>query len=315
MIKNVALFLSVLCTHLMAVDVDIVSSFNVDHLDPKCLDIKRIFNVRYVCPSDYFVKISPFDSNLRKIIVFDPFFNREVIPKLPKNKLVLFVWEPGKLQSEIYDMYSKVYTWDDSLVDGKKFFRFNYPSLMPMRRDIPAFEDKKLCTMVAGNWTKDRLEVLKFFDKKKKGDLEFYGRCPEGFKFFSMYKGPIPGFHSGDEKLSVLKNYKFCICFENTSGLQGYITEKIFCCFAAGSIPIYLGAANITQYIPKSCFIDFRDFQSKEELYQYIKNMPKDVYQKHIDEIKRYLKSSQAQLFSPEFFNSVLYDAITSNGS
>ena len=34
------------------------------------------------------------------------------------------------------------------------------------------------------------------------------------------------------EKIAVLKKYKFCICFENTTHLNGYITEKIQNCFA-----------------------------------------------------------------------------------
>ena len=74
------------------------------------------------------------------------------------------------------------------------------------------------------------------------------------------------------DKELVLKDYKFAICFENTA-MTGYITEKIIDCFICGVIPIYLGAPNITEVIPKKAFIDFRDFTTLEELNEYIKNI------------------------------------------
>ena len=60
----------------------------------------------------------------------------------------------------------------------------------------------------------------------------------------------------------------------------GYITEKIFGAFAAGCVPsIYYGAPNIETYIPKDCFINYLDFQTPEELYNFMVNMPEDVYE------------------------------------
>ena len=47
------------------------------------------------------------------------------------------------------------------------------------------------------------------------------------------------------------------------------VSEKIFDCFAAGNVPIYWGASNVTDYIPEDCFIDMRSFSSFEELYQF----------------------------------------------
>lgn len=111
-------------------------------------------------------------------------------------------------------------------------------------------------------------------------------------------------------KISIVKNYRFCICFENTKGLNGYITEKIFGCFTAGSIPIYWGANNIERFIPKECFIDYRDFQTKEDLYQFIKTMPKEVYQNYIENIRTFLGSEEARVFTPQHFGKIFYEAI-----
>lgn len=223
------------------------------------------------------------------------------------TKLVYFLWEPWEPDLSYYSHYSRVYTWNDDLVDNSKFFKIHYPSLMPMEANLPAFEDKKFCTMVAGNWTQPRVRIVEFFEDKPDGDFEFYGR----YQFNSRnYKGAIPGFHSGKDKLEILKRYRFCICFENSTHLWGYITEKIFCCFAAGCVPVYWGAPNVEDYIPKSCYVDYRDFPDTEALYQYLKEMPKDIYESYLEAIRDFLDSPQAQVFSPAHFNQVLLDSL-----
>ena len=68
-----------------------------------------------------------------------------------------------------------------------------------------------------------------------------------------------------DRKIDVLKKYRFCICYENIKDVSGYVTEKIFDAFWAGCIPVYLGADNISDHVPKNCFISRRDFGSDEE--------------------------------------------------
>jgi len=309
--KTVLLICVFLVFSIYGLEVDIVSSFNIEELPSKLLNMKQQFQINRTCPVDYLTK-SVDNSNLKKIIVFDPTFGGggNIMPTLPKEKLVLFVWEPSILTSDLYDAYAQVYTWDDTLVDNVKFFRFNYPYLMPYRENPLPFAERKLCTMVVGNWTSQRLNVLKFFETNHPQELECYGRFPPELGNVSMLKGHILGLHSGEEKISTLQNYRFCICFENTIGLQGYITEKIFSCFAAGCIPIYWGPENIEHYIPKSCFIDYRDFSTNAELYEFISTIPQEIYQRFIEEIKQYLLSEQAQQFSPQAFDDLIYKSI-----
>ncbi|MCL1721757.1 glycosyltransferase family 10, partial [Vibrio parahaemolyticus] len=56
------------------------------------------------------------------------------------------------------------------------------------------------------------------------------------FYRYKSYKGSV------ESKTHTLKNYKFCICFENAQMIEGYITEKIFDCFFSATVPIYWGA-------------------------------------------------------------------------
>ncbi len=248
------------------------------------------------------------DADLRKIIFFDYCLDPQIYA-LPSSKMVLFKWEAIKIASYLYDPYALVYTIDDDLVDGQKFFKFYYPALLPMLDDRPSFQDKKLCTMIVSNWTAERIAIVDFFEMKPAGEFEFYGHPTEKIIASKLYNGPIPGYYSGTEKLARLKNYRFCLCFENTHTTKGYITEKIFGCFAAGCVPIYWGPENIEMYIPKNCFIDYRDFQSNEELYQYIKALPQSTYDDYIENIRLFLQSEAAQVFSPEYFDKILYQA------
>lgn len=233
---------------------------------------------------------------------------------VPKEQLLLFMWEPPIVLPKMYEKklhscFGKIYTWDDTLVDGKKYFKFHYPVLKPMQGTHLPFEEKKLCTMVVGYHKNDhpgelyskREEYIRFFEEKNAGDFAFFGRGWE--KNFSTYGGPI------EDKIEVLQHYRFSICIENMQK-EGYITEKIFDCFAACNVPVYLGAPNIESYIPQNCFIDLRDFSSKESLYQFLKEMPKETYDQYVNNIKIFLKSKRAQQFSQTKFNQIFLDAL-----
>lgn len=243
-----------------------------------------------------------------KVFVWNTVIDRNSpLFKLSKDRLVYFLWEPWASDFSYYSLFSRIYTWNDDLIDGVKYFKFYYPYLMQMQTPLPLFKNKKFCTLVASHWTPQRTQIIDFFDTKPKGELEYYGwtsYTPQN------YCGPIPGDHSGNEKISVLKNYRFCICFENSVHLKGYITEKIFACFAAGCVPVYWGATNIEKYIPKNCYVDYRKFGSNEELYQYLKNMPRREYETYLINIRAFLNSDQAYIFSPEYFDKVLIEAI-----
>lgn len=230
------------------------------------------------------------------------------LTKVPKKKLVLVMWEPPSVQPELYDpniqaLFGKIFTWDDDLVDNQTFFKFYYPALHPRISDIPAFEEKKFCTMICRKLGSphpkelysERRRAIKFFEGKSEEEFDLYGYGWKKKKFKS-YQGSI------DNKLETLKRYKFSICYENTKDVKGYISEKIFDCFAAGVVPIYLGASNVADFIPADCFIDKRAFADYEELYKFLKAMTKEEYQIYLDNAARFLTSEKAKLFTNEHF-------------
>ncbi|NGX26856.1 MAG: hypothetical protein K940chlam6_00782 [Chlamydiae bacterium] len=249
------------------------------------------------------------DPKLQKIIFFDYCQDPKTI-NLPKNKLICFKWEAIKIPLCFYHFYYRVYTFDDDLVDREKFFKFYYPVLQPMLPYITPFIEKKFCSIVVKNWIPERIKILDFFATKPKNSLDIYGHLPTSFFYHEMYKGEISGGYSSQEKLNLLKNYRFCICFENVHTTPGYITEKIFDAFAAGCVPIYWGPENVEDYIPIDCFIDYRKFKNNEEMYQFITSITESEYELYIDNIRHFLQSEQASLFSQENFEKLLYEAV-----
>lgn len=252
---------------------------------------------------------SDYTLDVRKVIIMGWIIPESRLSKIPKEKLVFFLWEPDKLPPSYYKRFSRIYTWDDSLVDNIKFFKLYYPALLPMRSDIPSFEEKKFCTMFVRNWTQERIKLVNFFGRNSETDLDIYGAKSGTIYDNRLYRGRVPGRPNSEEKHSILKNYRFCVCFENTCNFKGYISEKIFSCFASGCVPIYLGATNIEEYIPKNCFIDYRDFQNDLQLYQFLKMMSKETYERYLSNIGAFLQSDRGQIFSKEYLDKLLYEA------
>ncbi len=104
-----------------------------------------------------------------------------------------------------------------------------------------------------------------------------------------------------DSKAETLSRYTFAICFENMV-LEGWITEKIFDCFFAGTVPIYLGAPDVEDWIPAECFIDMRSFSGYDELRSYLLQLsPTETEQYRLAAVE-YLSSAAYRPFTKHAF-------------
>lgn len=109
------------------------------------------------------------------------------------------------------------------------------------------------------------------------------------------YRGPALS------KAETLGRYTFSICFENMI-LKGWITEKIFDCFFAGTIPVYLGAPDIGEHIPPECFIDMRHFKNYGELRSYLKSLDEKDIITYKERARDFLGSEKFKPFRMESF-------------
>jgi hypothetical protein len=179
------------------------------------------------------------------------------------------------------------------------------------------FKNKKIVTNLPFEQLHDkRLSAIIFFGEKR--CLKLFGRGWNNItnlpRFYQSKLKNILHYINPEEclsKISVLRNFKYSICFENAS-FKGGISEKIIDCFVAGVIPIYLGAKDINLFIPKKSFIDVRDFSNWTELYNYIISIDETEAKVMINEAKKFLKSESGKLHCHENFAYNIFKLIRS---
>ena len=72
-----------------------------------------------------------------------------------------------------------------------------------------------------------------------------------------------------------MQPYKFHAAFEN-GNVTDYVTEKVYIALAAGTVPIYLGAPNIVDFVPNGSIINVADYASTDALAEHLKNCMKN---------------------------------------
>ncbi len=242
--------------------------------------------------------------------------------------------KPNNFNHTLYKYFDKIFTWSNDLLrqnNNNKFIKINYSFEFKFDRGITSIlhKKKKLCSLIISNKSSKfknelyskRREVIRWFEKNHPYDFNLYGRgwneCQTGNplikrlvkfiplkdlclkirgNFFSSYRGKV------DNKITTLSNYKFTIAFENIQDVPGYITEKSFDAFFSGCVPIYLGANDILDVIPKNCFIDMRDFNTYDELYRFINSMSDEQYHHYLENINDFLSSTKSQCFTINTF-------------
>jgi hypothetical protein len=221
--------------------------------------------------------------------------------------------------------YRKVFTWNDNLVDGNQFIKINYSAEIPIAIPRNLANKNKLALLISANKSLNtefelyskRIETIRWFEQHHPEQFDLYGfdwdkQCfmgllrPLNRSVFLRKHWPHRAYPSWqgtiDNKALVMQRYWFAVCYENVADLPGYITEKIFDAFFAGCVPIYLGANNITDYVPTNCFIDARNFANHQELYQHLCRIDVPAYNLMLDAIAHFLSSTAIEQFSAEYF-------------
>jgi len=119
-------------------------------------------------------------------------------------------------------------------------------------------------------------------------DVDNFGNCGNNIRQLPEHIVQIQGSHKKilkdivnyrweAGKLALSREYLFTIAIEN-SLTYDYITEKLWHPLIAGSVPIYLGAPNVYDWLPcrTDCIIDLRKFKKPEDAAMYIKTVAKN---------------------------------------
>lgn len=231
--------------------------------------------------------------------------------------------------------FDAIFTWNEALVDNKKYFKINFSQRFPAVAEPRPVAREKFCVLIAGNKKSshplelysERVKTIRWFEKHHPLEFDLYGigwdrrmfagplpvRALNRVPFLSRLLAPRFPSYRGEaaDKRKLLGSYKFSICYENAREIGGYITEKIFDCIKTGCIPVYWGAPDITKYVPADCFIDKRDFKSHEELYAFMGGMGDAERARRLAAMSVYLSGGDTYQFSDEYFAKAIAAVLT----
>jgi alpha(1,3/1,4) fucosyltransferase len=105
-------------------------------------------------------------------------------------------------------------------------------------------------------------------------------------------------------KSDTLCRYTFAICFENMV-MQGWVTEKVFDCLVAGTIPVYLGAPDVERWVDPESFIDMRRFSNYEELREYLRSLSPREIAAYREAGRDYFRSDRFRPFTKQAFAEI----------
>lgn len=215
-------------------------------------------------------------------------------------------WQEG----DQWNQYRGIVTWNPCLyaayrysyniVYCPQFMNIKVHSMVPL---VP-FEDREsdVCSFYGPPVSQGELVMSARYDvplslKEMGMRVDAYGVMPEKKRseyresWKSIFRGSVPE----EKRSSVTSLHKFNICFENSVDPYyacGWVTEKIFYSLGSGCIPIYWGAPDIEEHVPKEVFIDYRNFDTIKDLYAYLIKTPVKTFSKMAEE-------------GVEFFNTI----------
>lgn len=236
------------------------------------------------------------------------------IRSYPKEICSLLATEPPILHPWLYDRrltetFNTVFVLFDDYVDGRNYVKFHHHQgrERPISQ-VPSFDEKRFLIMIQSNLVSDGPKEL--YSKRAEA-ASFFARVPDFDLYGSGWEGnPAWKGHYGGDKLHLLKNYRFHLCYENMEGQRGYVTERIFESLFSRTVPIYWGASNIDEYVPRECYIDRRNFSSNQELNAVLQSIDAKTYARYLAAGDKFLKSPEAERFSPKGFAKTILKRI-----
>ena len=239
------------------------------------------------------------------------------IDLLKKYKHV-FSWNPDLVNLGLATKIQLAHPMGKGVIDGYEK-RHQLVVLFGSNRSLRGWHPKK-------NLYNERVKTIKWFEHNAPDVFALYGRkwnmsgrlptrlgafihslekrLPFKYSPFPSWKGVILN------KQDILIHSRFSIVYENIKGLKGYITEKIFDAFVAGNVPVYWGAEDIDEYIPKECFIDRRSFANHEKLYDFLKDMPEKQYINYQKNIKNFIENQSEEFSCKKFAETISFKVV-----
>ena len=291
------------------------------------------------------IELNTPDVNAGRKVEFEFHINAQRRP--PEGKAYAYLYEnplirPLNRDKSVLANYARWFGWDEALADDTRFVRVPYPNAFPSWPLAGPEQRPLFCVLVASNKAlamhderdqyKERVRIIDWYEQNAPEDFHLYGKGWEvsasrpgrfgrllgkAAKFIARFRSarsPYATWHGMvDDKIALLGRSRFCLAHENCRDLPGYVTEKLFDCFRAGCVPVYVGPKEIGDLVPAGCFIDGRNYADPKDLDAFLRSIDDDRYRDYQDEARMYFQSGKADRFSRRHFvesivNGVLAD-------
>lgn len=292
------------------------------------------------------VELNTRDVNEGRQVAFELHLNAQRRVDHPRSYAYLYedpIVRPINAERSALARYRQVFTSNEDLVDGDRILRLDYPNdLAP--RAVPGFEQRDLfCVMIASNKAllhphprnlhQQRVDAIRCFERIAPHRFTLYGHGwdippvrpgawgrlvkrlnewrrrwrPGAAPAFPSWRGTIVRKHE------ILDRAHFSICYENSRGSPGYLSEKIFDCFTSGCVPVYIGTTHAQAPVPAACYIDADAFRTCEALLEFLEAVDADRFAAYQAAMRDFLASPQAQRFTNTYWCETLVRTIAAD--
>jgi len=195
-------------------------------------------------------------------------------PSVSKNKSEITVQYSGESNFNDPNLFDINFIPTDEKNKNIIIFPHAYYHLLVADLDINTFTksrsyekdpSKKFCLFSVSNGScNERNTMFTQLNKYKKVDS-----CG---KFMNNMGKNCPAGHGDKEYFDFISKYKFMICFENTSK-PNYFTEKLINAYYSGTIPIYWGCTNISDYVNMDSILYLPSKFSEDDMEKIIEKI------------------------------------------
>jgi len=289
------------------------------------------------------IELNTADLNVGKKAVFELYVEGQAIQTTAAPKYLIATENPYinplNCDAQYCAQFNKVFSWNPDIASLPNGVWIMVPNELIIKSS-PPYDERPLLTALInankrfpkefdGDLYEERLKLIRWYEAHYPKSFGLFGRGWDkpspaftflekltrrvnrlktqiyGYRPYPSYRGAI------NTKFEAYGYAKFGICYENTKDLPNYITEKIFDCMIEGCVPVYWGANNVLDFIPKACFIDRRDFANTADLHDFLVAIDGASYRQYQANIAQFLAGSQADTFRAEVFVNRVVKAIT----
>jgi hypothetical protein len=193
-------------------------------------------------------KIIPCSSIDSADILLESYFNTSVFGAKSWKYSIFFSGEAHELPPNAYTFCMGARDSGPNFISCPLYLAYDYCRPFSYPTKISEVPTKSMCSIISSGIGNERCNLLSLLAEKGI-KIDNAGRYNNTIGY------SIPGSYSDPPILDFQNRYRLVMAFENAQ-LDDYITEKILNPFRAGTIPVYFGSKQISNYFNPKRFIE-----------------------------------------------------------